>query len=517
MPTVKLTTNITNLIETEGTIITFRFELDEPPPGAGVRVYLKGNVPQSLNQLDLFALNIQGGDFPIGDFDFTGFYFNIKSQVATVSVPIFADGTPEGQQTVVYTLQPGTGYTVDPSASAITVNFFDDPSQVPPPPPPPNDPPIAVNDSYTTQAATELIVDVANGVLNNDTDAQTDPLTAQVVLAPSNGILTFNANGAFNYIPNAGFSGTDSFTYLANDGKANSTAATVSITVNPPPNDPPIAVNDSYTTQADTELIVDVANGVLNNDTDAQSDPLTAQVVLAPSNGTLNFNANGAFNYIPNVGFSGTDSFTYLANDGKTDSGIATASITVNPPPAPPPTISFTVSPTTLVEANNDSIVLTFQLSEPPPEGGLEVTFDSGVERSLAELDVFSASFNGARLVRANSTSSGATIRLLQQTATITLPLFADEVVEGSETFTYTLSPVTGYDFVPGENAITFTINDTATPPPPPNDPPVAVNDSYTTQAATELIVDVANGVLNNDTDAQTDPLTAQVVLAPSN
>ncbi|MCC5625767.1 DUF4114 domain-containing protein, partial [Nostoc sp. CHAB 5715] len=80
---------------------------------------------------------------------------------------------------------------------------------------------------------------------------------------------------------------------------------------------------------------------------------------------------------------------------------------------------------------------------------------------------VFSASFNGARLVRANSTSSGVTIRLLQQTATITLPLFPDEVVEGLETFTYTLSPVPGYDFVPGENAITFTINDTATPPPP--------------------------------------------------
>ncbi|MEA5621260.1 DUF4114 domain-containing protein, partial [Cronbergia sp. UHCC 0137] len=127
-------------------------------------------------------------------------------------------------------------------------------------------------------------------------------------------------------------------------------------------------------------------------------------------------------------------------------------------------TISFTASPTALIESDNDSIVLTFQLSAAPPDGGLEVTFDSGVERSLAEFDVFSASFNGASLVRANETSSAVTVRLLQQTATITLPVFQDEVVEGAETFTYTLSPVTGYDFVPDEDAITFTINDTPTP-----------------------------------------------------
>ncbi|MEA5513951.1 Ig-like domain-containing protein [Nodularia sp. UHCC 0506] len=363
MTTIKFTTNTTTLIETEETILTFRFELSEPPPAAGIRVYLLGNVPQSLTQLDLFAISATGGSSPQGDFDFSGFFFNITSQVATVSAPIFVDGDPEGQQTVVYTLQPDAAYTVDPSFSAVTVNFYDNPSQVPAPPPV-NDPPIAVNDSYTTNAGQQLVVDVANGVLSNDTDAQADPLTATVVQAPSNGSLTLNANGSFTYTPNGNFSGTDSFTYLANDGKVNSTAATVSITVNAP---------------------------------------------------------------------------------------------------ATQPTISFTASPNTLVEANNDSIVLTFQLSAAPPEAGLEITFDSGLERSLAEFDVFAASYDGVQFLRANATSSAVTVRLLQQTATITLPLFKDEVPEDPKTFTYTLSPVAGYDFVPGEDAITFTINDTST------------------------------------------------------
>ncbi|MEA5619310.1 hypothetical protein VB711_15890, partial [Cronbergia sp. UHCC 0137] len=132
MTTIKFTTNTTTLIETEGTTLTFRFELSEAPPAAGIRVYLKGNIAQSLTQLDLFAISFSGGDVPQGDFDFTGFYFNIRSQVATVSVPIFADGNPEGEQSVIYTLQPDAAYTVDPSFSAVTVNFYDNASQVPP-------------------------------------------------------------------------------------------------------------------------------------------------------------------------------------------------------------------------------------------------------------------------------------------------------------------------------------------------------------------------------------------------
>ena len=56
------------------------------------------------------------------------------------------------------------------------------------------------------------------GVLGNDTDADSDPLTAVLNANVSHGSLTLNANGSFLYTPTAAYSGSDSFTYHANDG-----------------------------------------------------------------------------------------------------------------------------------------------------------------------------------------------------------------------------------------------------------------------------------------------------------
>ena len=68
-------------------------------------------------------------------------------------------------------------------------------------------------------------------VLANDRDPEGKPLTAVRVSGPTKGTLTLNANGTFTYRPNAGFVGTDSFTYRASDGLATSNVATVTITV----------------------------------------------------------------------------------------------------------------------------------------------------------------------------------------------------------------------------------------------------------------------------------------------
>jgi VCBS repeat-containing protein len=71
----------------------------------------------------------------------------------------------------------------------------------------------------------------APGVLANDTDANGDSLTAVLVATVGHGSLTLNANGSFQYTPTAGYSGSDSFTYKANDGRADSNTVTVTITV----------------------------------------------------------------------------------------------------------------------------------------------------------------------------------------------------------------------------------------------------------------------------------------------
>src|SRR5213075_1486996 len=161
-----------------------------------------------------------------------------------------------------------------------------------------------------------------------------DALNAILVSQPTHGVLTLNTNGGFTYLPATNYLGSDSFTYQANDGALNSGIATVSITITGV-NDPPVAVNDSYTTPEDTQLTV-IAAGVLANDSDADGDALSAILVSQPTHGVLTLNTNGGFTYLPATNYLGNDSFTYRANDGALNSGIATVSITVtgvNDPP----------------------------------------------------------------------------------------------------------------------------------------------------------------------------------------
>ncbi len=93
-----------------------------------------------------------------------------------------------------------------------------------------NTAPTAVADNYSTPLNTPLAVP-ASGVLSNDTDPETNTLNAVLDVGPSTGTLVLNPLGGFNYTPNTGFTGTDSFTYHANDGSANSNIVTVNILV----------------------------------------------------------------------------------------------------------------------------------------------------------------------------------------------------------------------------------------------------------------------------------------------
>ena len=85
--------------------------------------------------------------------------------------------------------------------------------------------------------------------------------------------------------------------------------------------DAPVAVNDSYIVDANKVLTVP-ARGVLTNDTDVDTlNPVVALRVLSPGtfatpHGTVVLNANGSFVYTPVNGYSGSDTFTYKADDG---------------------------------------------------------------------------------------------------------------------------------------------------------------------------------------------------------
>ena len=183
---------------------------------------------------------------------------------------------------------------------------------------------IANNDSYSAVLGVPRTV-AAPGVLANDMGGN-GPLSAVLATNAAHGTLAFSSNGGFTYNATNNFTGTDTFAYRATDGQSNSTPATVTITV--APDQVPVANNDAYTMMQNATLSV-AAPGVLGNDTDADGNSLTAALSSTVSHGTLYLTNNGGFTYVPATGFSGTDSFTYRANDGLSNSVPATVTIFV--------------------------------------------------------------------------------------------------------------------------------------------------------------------------------------------
>src|SRR5205814_1424823 len=128
----------------------------------------------------------------------------------------------------------------------------------------------------------------------------------------------------------------DTFTFTASDGQLASIPATVTITVNPV-NDPPTAVADEYTVQAGTTLIVPASASVVLNDIDIDGDTIRfAGLSANPTHGSIFFQADGTFQYTPQTGFVGTETFSYLMFDGQSFSapGIVTIHVVNDAPVA---------------------------------------------------------------------------------------------------------------------------------------------------------------------------------------
>lgn len=98
------------------------------------------------------------------------------------------------------------------------------------------------------------------------------------------------------------------------------------------PNNPPVAVDDDYSVAQSGSLTI-AAPGVLANDSDPEPYPLSVQLLTGPSEGVLNLQSDGSFNYSHSGGAIALDSFTYQVTDGSALSNVATSTITINVPP----------------------------------------------------------------------------------------------------------------------------------------------------------------------------------------
>jgi hypothetical protein len=336
--------------------------------------------------------------------------------------------------------------------------------------------PSAVDDTYATPANTPLS-QAGPGVTSNDTTSGATVVSYGAVSGAeqssvgaatatnAGGTVSMQANGAFTYTPAGGYSGSDSFKYRISNALGGTTA-TVTIRVGPP-----AAVNDSYSTSFNVQLVTPNA-GVLTNDnlnggsiasygaTGTEQTSIGASTATA--HGTVSVQAGGGFTYTPANGFTGDDSFVYRLQNPN-GSVSATVGIGVGVPPVANDDAYPTALNTPLVLAapgalSNDSVI-----------GASVVSYGATTGNEQTSVGI------------ATPTASGGSISIQANGGFTYVPLNA---FQGTDIFKYKIQN--------GKGSSTATVIITVGHPPQP------VNDAYDAHVDIQLDV-TAPGVLAND------------------
>ena len=183
--------------------------------------------------------------------------------------------------------------------------------------PPPNQPPVAAVSSNVTSGTTPLTVQF-DGSGSSDPDGT----IASYKWNFANGLSSSSVSPKHVFDTEGSYQVT--LTVTDNDGATDKATKTITVTSPTPSNQLPVAKNDDASTQVDSEVSINV----LSNDYDADGDDLTITDVTLPSNGIADFDDTTAY-YTPNAGFTGTDRFDYMINDGFGGTASATVFITV--------------------------------------------------------------------------------------------------------------------------------------------------------------------------------------------
>ncbi len=308
------------------------------------------------------------GQLTVTDADGDNLTFKPGSNPENGSVTINADGSWEyvpntdfnGEDSFTVVVDDGNGGT---DTITVTVNVT-----------PVNDAPVGENVSAETQEETAV-----TGQLTA-TDVDGDNLTFKPGSDPTNGQVTVNPDGSWEYVPNPDFNGEDSFTVVVDDGNGGTDTITVTVNVTPV-NDAPVGEDVTAETQEETAV-----TGQLTA-TDVDGDNLTFKPGTNPANGQVTVNADGSWEYVPNPDFNGEDSFTVVVDDG--NGGTDTITVTVNVTPVNDAPVGENITTETqeetavtgqLTATDVDGDNLTFKPGTNPENGSVTVNPDGSWE-----------------------------------------------------------------------------------------------------------------------------------------
>ncbi|HIF9519378.1 TPA: Ig-like domain-containing protein, partial [Photobacterium damselae] len=308
------------------------------------------------------------GQLTATDVDGDNLTFKPGADPTNGSVTVNPDGSWEyvpnpdfnGEDSFTVVVDDGNGGT---DTITVTVNVT-----------PVNDAPVGEDVSAETQEETAV-----TGQLTA-TDVDGDNLTFKPGSDPTNGQVTVNPDGSWEYVPNPDFNGEDSFTVVVDDGNGGTDTITVTVNVTPV-NDAPVGEDVSAETQEETAV-----TGQLTA-TDADGDNLTFKPGSNPENGSVTINADGSWEYVPNTDFNGEDSFTVVVDDG--NGGSDTITVTVNVTPVNDAPVGEDVSAETqeetavtgqLTATDVDGDNLTFKPGTNPENGSITINADGSWE-----------------------------------------------------------------------------------------------------------------------------------------
>ncbi len=339
-----------------------------------------------------------------------------------------------------------------------------------------NDAPVAANGNLGATEDTP-----ADGTLSAS-DTESDTLSYSLVANGTKGNVLVNGDGTYTYTPNANATGTDSFTFKATDGTADSNVATITVLIGAV-NDAPVASNSALPVTEDTS-----ANGTVTA-SDMEGDNLTYSLVAEGTKGIVVVNTDGTYTYTPNANTNGADSFTFKANDGTANSNIATVMVTIDEVNDAPIAAGDTLS----VSEDADTYVIPFaellgnDVAGPANERDQTLTIDAvtsptGGTVSIVGTDVVfrpSANYTGSAgfsyTLKDNGTTAG-TADPKTATATVDITIngvndaptirgIADQtIVENSATAALDVT-VSDVETVAGSLAVTASSSNTALVP----------------------------------------------------
>ena len=153
-------------------------------------------------------------------------------------------------------------------------------------------------------------------IFQNDSSPNDDLFYISNLVPALHGSISYSLDAStFQYTPNSGFYGVDSFAYsiTSNYGDSSSNAI-VTVFVNQSGNQPPSAPDIIITLQTN---VYTATFNALTNATDPDGDTNILFAVNPPNLGSVSNDANGNITYTRNPNLFGSDAFTYIVTDGK--------------------------------------------------------------------------------------------------------------------------------------------------------------------------------------------------------